>query len=331
VRPRQRLFRIMNRVLLQLMLLALVTTGGSSAGEPVDRRRSETVKNGLPPDARELAIGDAAPKFALPGVDGRTYTLGDFKRARVLMVIFLSNHCPYSHAVEGRLERLIADTKLAGLAVVAISPNHPEAVRIDELGYSNYNDSFEEMKLYAKERGFTFPYLYDGETQATAKAYGCLATPHVFVFDGERRLRYKGRFDDSRFPDPATVQAADAPAAVEALLANKPVTVAETRPMGCSTKWLSMRDEVRAVDQRLADREVTMEKIDEEGAKALARNDSNRLRLINIWATWCAPCVKEFPELTQLSRWLANRDFELITISLDEPKVEAKALEFLKK
>jgi len=127
------------------------------------------------------------------------------------------------------------------------------------------------------------------------------------------------------------VQSADARAAVQALIANRPVTVAETRPVGCSTKWLSMREEVRAVDQRLADREVTIEKLDAEGAKALARNDSNRLRLINVWATWCAPCVKEFPELTQLSRWLANRDFELITISLDDPKEEAKAREFLKK
>ncbi|MCU0787809.1 MAG: redoxin domain-containing protein [Verrucomicrobia bacterium] len=314
-----------------LILPAWLAASGVAAAEPSGARVSPSVKNGLPPDARELRIGDPAPDFSLPGVDGRTYALSDFESARVLMVIFLSNHCPYSHAVEGRLEQLIADTKAEGVAVVAISPNHPEAVRLDELGYSNYNDSFEEMKLYAEARGFTFPYLYDGETQTTAKAYGCLATPHVFIFDGDRRLHYKGRFDDSRFPDPATVQTADARLAVEALLAGRSVPVPETRPMGCSTKWLSLREEVRAVDQRLVDREVTLEAIDADGVKELARNDSDRLRLINVWATWCAPCVQEFPELTQLSRWLANRDFELITISIDDPKDEPKARAFLEK
>jgi peroxiredoxin len=315
--------------LYHLILPALLVASAFSGAEPAGTRASETVKNGLPADARELQLGDSAPDFSLPGVDGGSYGLSDFKDARVLMVIFLSNHCPYSHAVEGRLEQLIADTKASGLAVVAISPNHPEAVRIDELGYSCYNDSFAEMKLYAKDRGFTFPYLYDGETQTAAKAYGCLATPHVFLFDADRRLRYKGRFDDSRFPDPATVQEPDARLAVEALLAGKPVAVAETRPMGCSTKWISKREEVRAVDQRLADRAATLEPIDADGVRALAGNESDRLRLINVWATWCAPCIQEFPELTELSRWLANRDFELVTISIDDPKDKAKAKAFL--
>src|ERR1051325_10434132 len=132
---------------------------------------------GLPPDAHVLNIGDAAPDFSLPGIDGKTHSLADFKEAQVLMVVFLSNHCPYSHAAETRLLPLVAEMKTRGLAVVAINPNHPDAVRVDELGYSKYSDSFDEMKIYAKEKGFTFPYLYDGETQATAKAYGCLCTP----------------------------------------------------------------------------------------------------------------------------------------------------------
>ena len=87
---------------------------------------------------------------------------------------------------------LAEELKRAGVAVVAINPNSPDAVGVGELGYSKYNDSYDEMKLYAKEQGFTFPYLYDGDTQATAKAYGCLCTPHVFIFDRERKLRYVG-------------------------------------------------------------------------------------------------------------------------------------------
>jgi peroxiredoxin len=137
----------------------------------------------LPPDANTLNIGDSAPDFELLGIDGKTHTLADYKSAKLLMVIFLSNHCPYSHAAETRLIPMAKEFKSQGLDVVAINPNNPESVRISELGFSKYNDSYEEMILYAEEAGFPFPYLYDGDHQVAAKAYGSLATPHVFLFD----------------------------------------------------------------------------------------------------------------------------------------------------
>jgi thiol-disulfide isomerase/thioredoxin len=245
------------------------------------------------------------------------------------MVIFLSNHCPYSHASETRLLPLVAEMKDRGLTVVAINPNSPEAVSVDELGYSKYNDSYDEMKLYAKERGFTFPYLYDGDTQATSKAYGCLCTPHVFVFDRERKLRYSGRFDDSRFEDPATVKSPDARNAVEALLAGKPVPVESTKPMGCATKWIEHKQKVATVDEKWAATPVVLETIDAAGTARLAKNDTKKVRVINVWATWCPPCVAEFPGLVATSRRFANRDFELITISIDDPADEAKVKSFL--
>jgi hypothetical protein len=158
------------------------------------------------------------------------------------MVTFLSNHCPDSHAAEGRIKKLAKSMEPANFAIVAINPNNPnnpDGLSIDELGYSKYNDGFEDMKKYAAEEGFTFPYLYDGETQSIAKSYGCLATPHVFIFDAARKLRYKGQFDDSRFADESTVKSQDARIAVEALLDGKPVPVEITKPHGCSTKWLS--------------------------------------------------------------------------------------------
>ena len=226
--------------------------------------------------------------------------------------------------------KALADTKGRGLAVVAINPNNPDAVRIDELGYSKYNDSFEEMKLYAKEQGFTFPYLYDGDHQAAAKAYGCLATPHVFLFDRQRKLRYMGRFDDSRFADPATVTSHDARNAVEALLAGKPVPVEVTRPQGCSTKWApngGNRPGGREVERRAC----AAGNHRRRGRGRAGANDTKKLRLFNVWATWCGPCVKEFPELVSLSRRLGNRDFELITISVDDPKDLAKVKQFLEK
>ncbi|MGE3818085.1 MAG: thioredoxin family protein, partial [Isosphaeraceae bacterium] len=150
-----------------------------------------------PYDPTPLAIGAKAPDFQLPGVDGKTHALTDFADAKVLVVLFTCNHCPTAQAYEGRIARLHEEYKDDGVAVVAISPNDPSAVRLDELGYTDVGDSFLDMKIRADEKGFTFPYLYDGDTQEVAKAYGVLATPHVFVFDQTRVLRYQGRFDDA--------------------------------------------------------------------------------------------------------------------------------------
>ena len=296
--------------------------GGAAKGE---------ISDGLPPDATRLKLGDRAPDFKLRGIDDQTHTLADYRSSKLLMIVFLSNHCPYSHAAETRLLPLAREFKSQGLDVVAINPNNPDGIRIDELGYSKYNDSFAEMKLYAKEAGFPFPYLYDGDTQVTAKAYGCLATPHVFLFDQERKLRYVGRVDDSRFEDLQSVTSHDARNAIVELLAGKPVTKPTTTVMGCSTKWNTKRDDVAKADEKWKAEPVEIATIDAAGVARLAKNDSNRLRVINVWATWCAPCVAEFPELVSLARRLSNRDFELLTISMDDPKMMPQAKAFLEK
>src|SRR5436853_7105159 len=144
-----------------------------------------------------LKIGAQAPDFKLPGVDGKIYSLKDFADAKILVIIFTCNHCPTAQAYEQRIIKMDEDYRDKGVKLVAISPNDPTAVRLDELGYTDLSDSFEEMKIRAKERGYKFPYLYDGETQSTAKAYGVVATPHVYIFDKDRVLRYVGRIDDS--------------------------------------------------------------------------------------------------------------------------------------
>jgi peroxiredoxin len=285
----------------------------------------------MPPGFHTLAIGDRAPDFSLLGVDGKTYSLADFASDDFLIVIFLSNHCPASHAAEVRFLPFVAGLKGKGVGVVAINPNSLEGLRLEELGYTKYSDSYDEMKLYARDRGFTFPYLYDGGTQATARAYGCLCTPHMFIFDRDRRLRYAGRFDDSQRPDPATVHSTDGANAMEALLAGRPVPVELTRPAGCSTKWLTKRDAVAEGNEAWKNMPVSIETIDAAGIAALARNATDRLRVINVWATWCVPCVQEFPGLVSISRRLDSRDFDLITISVDDPKDEDKALQFLRR
>jgi peroxiredoxin len=181
-----------------------------------------------PSGFKTLAIGDPAPDFKLPGVDGRTHALADFADARVPVVVFTCNHCPTANAYADRIRKLHADYKDKGVALVAVSPNDPLAVRLDELGYTDVGDSFEDMKVRAKEMPFPFPYLYDGETQKTALAYGVLATPHVFVFDRDRKLRYNGRVDDAEVKTPTSH---DARNAIEAVLAGKP---RRSRRPGCS-------------------------------------------------------------------------------------------------
>lgn len=187
------------------------------------------------------------------------------------------------------------------------------------------------MKLYARDEKFTFPYLYDGTTQAVAKAYGCLATPHVFIFDKERKLRYQGWFDDSRFPDASTVKSQDAKNAVLALLDGKPAPVAVTRPFGCSTKWLEKKSSVAEDNTQFAKAPVTLEPIDAAGVAALAKNATSKYRLINVWSTTCAPCIQEFPGLMRVSRRMGLREFELITITTDLPDDLPKAKTFLEK
>ncbi len=277
----------------------------------------------------DLQIGDAAPEFSLPGIDGKTHTLAEYKEPKVLMVAFLSNHCPESHATEGRIKQLLEDMKGKSFGLIAINPNSPDGLSINELGYSKYNDGFDDMKKYAAEAGFNFPYLYDGATQATAKAYGCLATPHVFVFDAERKLRYKGQFDDSRYADPATVKSPDARNAVNALLAGTAVPIEITKPHGCSTKWNSKKAGITAQMAKWDKTPVELEPIDPAGVAALRKNGTKKVRLFNVWATWCAPCVAEFPELVKTARRFDLRDFEMITISADDIQDAAKAKTFL--
>ncbi len=280
-----------------------------------------------PPNLTTLPIGAAAPDFRLPGVDGKTYSLKDFADAKLLVVVFTCNHCPTAQAYEERIARLHAEMKNKGVALVAISPNDPAALRLDELGYTDVSDSFEDMKYRAKDHKFAYPYLYDGETQATALAYGVLATPQVYIFDATRKLRYVGRFDDS---DVKTVKSHDTRNAIDELLAGKPVTVEKTRVFGCSTKWADKRgDAAKALAKQEAE-PVSIETIDDAGVAALAKNEGKKLLMVNLWATWCGPCVSELPEFVTMNRMYRKRNFQLVTISLDELDKKDDALKVLK-
>jgi thiol-disulfide isomerase/thioredoxin len=276
-----------------------------------------------------LAIGAPAPDFDLPGVDGKRYTLGSFASAKVLVLVFTANHCPTAQAYEERIEKLHADFAARGVQIVLVSPNDPLALRLDEQGWSDLGDSFEDMKVRAKDRGWTFPYLYDGDTEAMSKQYGPVATPHVFVFDAARRLRFVGRVDDNE--NPAKAKPADARDAIEAVLAGRPVAVQTTKVFGCSVKWSDKRPWVKQGLEQWAKEPVGLDTVDEAGVRALARNEGGKkLRLLNVWATWCGPCKIEFPDLVALHRIYRGREFEVVTVNADEAVRRETALAFLK-
>jgi thiol-disulfide isomerase/thioredoxin len=279
-------------------------------------------------DTEPLEIGAKAPGFELPGTDGKTYTLDSFRQARVLTIIFTANHCPTAQAYEARIKQLSADYPPEQMQLVAISSNHPGAVCPEEMGYSDLGDSFGEMKIRASEREFNFPYLYDGDDQKTALAYGPTATPHVFVFDRERRLRYRGRIDDMEDPY-RTPESQDARNAIDALLAGKPVPVETTKAFGCSMKWISKVEWRKRLDEQWKEKPVEVSLIGEEEVKALGKNPGDKLRLVNVWATWCGPCIIEFPELVKLQRMYGQRGFEVVTVSADDPSMKDRVLSFL--
>jgi thiol-disulfide isomerase/thioredoxin len=296
--------------------------GGVGHTEPSDKLDMAYIGCGI------LAIGQKAPAFSLMGIDHKTYTLESFNQAAVLTIVFTANHCPTAQAYEERMKELSAAYKSDEMMLVAISSNYPGAVCLEELGYSDLGDSFEDMKIRASDKEYNFPYLYDGEEQATALAYGALATPHVFIFDRERKLRYTGRIDDMEDPYQAPTQT-DARNAIDALLEGLAVPVETTKAFGCSMKWKSKISWRKTLDERWKEKPVELLSADLAGIKEVVKNSSGKFRLINVWATWCGPCVIEFPEFVTMQRMYGQRNFEMVSVSADKPSVNDKVKAFL--
>ena len=275
-----------------------------------------------------LAIGGSLPDFSLPGTDGKTYSQADFKDSKVFCVIFTCSHCPDSVAAATRTEQIYQDYKSKGLALVAVNGNNPGSLTPDELGYSPFGDSFEEMAPFAKDFGWTFPYLYDGEKQAFVSACGGQSTPHVFVFDADRKLRYSGRMDDAG-RNSGAVDKSYLRDALDAVIAGSEVKEPVTRSFGCSTKWLFKKGKVAADQKEWEQRPVTVADLDEETSKKIRANGSKNLRLVNFWSTTCGPCVKEFPSLIDTGRRFQTRPLEFISISLDPAAQRPAVSKFL--
>jgi peroxiredoxin len=276
-----------------------------------------------------LPLASAAPDFSLPGVDGQIHKLSDYASSKILVVVFTCDHCPNAQMYEGRVTKLFNDYKDKGVAVVAISPNDPKAIRIDELDSSDVSDTLDEMKIRVAYKHLPYPYLYDGETENVSRAYGPQASPHIFVFDQERKLRYEGAFDDSYRVE--FVKRHYVLDAVEALLADKEVAVKHTGASGCSTKWSDKEAANVAFMEKLNAEPVSLDMVSADALKALHTNADGNVRLIQFWSTRCSACLKEFAGIQDIYRMYSDRNFELVVVSMNKPGEKPAVMAWLNK
>jgi peroxiredoxin len=274
-----------------------------------------------------MPIGTQAPDFNLPGIDGKNHTLAEYSKAKILAIVFESNHCPVSQLYEGRIKQLYQDYKDKGMLLVAINPNNASAIRLNELGYTDVTDSLPEMKIRAAYRNIEWPYLYDGVNQAIAIKFGAVATPHIFIFDQDRKLRYQGHIDDNE-TEPL-VKSQDARNAIDALLAGKPVPVETTRAFGCTTKWLSKAGDVQAEWKKITEEPVKLDMANADALKALRANSTGKIMVVNFWSTKCKDCPQAFTDLETTFRMYRARSYTFTTVSMDNPKNNAAVLTYL--
>ncbi len=304
----------MNKIV-SLALITLLLTGYAVSGQESH------------PQPKTLEIGSQAPDFKLKGVDDRIYSLSDFAKSKVLVIVFSCNHCPTAQAYQDRLNNIYDKYTGKEVSLVVISPNSMKSLNLWEQGWSDLDDSFDAMKIRAKDKHFKFPYLYDGDDQKTAIAYGPEATPHAYVFDKNRKLQYVGCID----PSMENGKAETLSNAIDAVLEDRKIDKPVTKVFGCSTKWAWKTEGTAKLYKEWSELPVTLENIDTSGIRTLIRNKSDKLRLITVWASWCGPCVQEFPDFVIIDRIYRSRQFEFVSINADQLSRKDNVLKFLQK
>ena len=255
------------------------------------------------------------PPFQLPGIDGLIYDSTEFKKSELLAIVFLSNHCPTSQIFQHSIIPLAKEYRNKGLVVVAISPNDPEAILPDELSHSALGDTLPEMALRAKELQYPFPYLYDGKTQEVAKAYGVRVTPHAFLFDKKRKLRYSGKIGDPKTPEQADRQYLEL--AVNSLIHGSEPRIVHTPAFGNSIKWIKNRIITEKTMARYARESVYLKKATITNIQFVRKNNAKRPKLIYVWSNQDKNNRQELLQLAAIHKIYRKRGLKLVTICVD--------------
>lgn len=274
-----------------------------------------------------LPIGATAPDFSVIDEQGKKHTLHDYDKYRILAIVFTATHCPYAQLYEDRIQALYDDYTQRGVAVIAVNPNAALAASPGELAWTDVDDSFENMAIRQKLRHLTYPYFYDGYTQAMALAYGPKTSPHIYLFDQDRKLQYEGRIDDNMHE--AEVKTHDARVALDEMLAGKPVSTPHTAAFGCSTKWA---DQIEAKQKAVKDwqaKPVTVEPATAETLKDLRANAAGKTLVVTFYSVKCAHCASELPDLITSYLWYKARPYDFVTVSTDGPSAQPEVQKFL--
>jgi peroxiredoxin len=319
------------RASLSVLLVAVFTVFTVSLEHGQAQSQAPARGRGIQPNLEHpiLAIGSPAPDFTLPGVDGKIHKLSEYAGSKILAVVFECNHCPVSQLYESRIEKLYKEYRGKGVTFVAINPNNPKSIRLNELGYTDVTDSLEEMKIRTAFRHIEWPYLYDGETQGVSIKFGVVATPHIYLFDQQRKLQYQGRIDDNQRED--LVKSQDARNAIEAMLAGRPVPVTETHAFGCTTKWMSKATGVEEEWAKIQAEPVAVDMVGADDLKKLRANGTGKVLLVNFWSTGCSACTSQFLDLETTYRMYRLRSFDFVTVATNPPNEAPAVLDFLKK
>ena len=249
--------------------------------------------------------------------------------SRVLAVVFTCNHCPASQQYENRLRQIDEDYRNKGVTLVAINGDNPDAVPLSELAYSDGGDSLAEMKARAAHRRLQYPYLFDGDSQARvgevrrrdhAAHLRVRRAAETQVRGANRRQRQRVAGQESRRAERHRRRACRCPGARRA-----------TSVVGCKRAILSNPSQRQQEMAKIEAEPVTVQMAGEAELKKLRANPTGKLLLVNFWATWCGPCVTEFPELVATHRMYRNRGFDFVSVSSNDPEEKPQVIEFLQK
>ena len=312
-------------LLLGLCLTSGVLVGCSNYTSHVDYTANPTAL--AEQKVQTLSLGDDMPSFNLIDATNQDWFSSKEFEGKPAVIIFTSNHCSITQGYEERIQKLANDYAEKSIQVVAISPNSPLAISSEDMEYSDVGDSYDEMVIRARDRDFSFPYLYDGDDHKVSLQFGPKALPHAFLFDKEGKLRYSGLLDNAYQAGRANAERIRS--AINSILENRAIIRAETAPFGCEVKWSWLIEEKAIKDTLWQRKPVSLRSINADSLKTLLTNFSHRARLFNFWATWCAPCKKELPEIVEMQRRYRDRPLEVITLCLDKEEKADEALVFL--